>query len=215
MAIKLISPSYGSYDQKVNSSYANMPKHQDIYQADGASLWYNNTASLFTYRFLDNPTNASIPNTFSAYSDRTIDLTYVCESHQITQNGSYYDADDGNYYMWVFVKDGIGNVTVSSNVIENCTTFFIDESEGDGVTASNFCADNQRCTAVQAVEFLPGDPWYYRCNLTLGETQGTSNISYISDSMANIATNSVCVIFHPHSALLTSSPSSASQNGSC
>jgi hypothetical protein len=45
---------------------------------------------------------------------------------------------------------------------------------------------------VQAFESSDTDPWYYKCNITVGITLGDAqNLSYVSDEMAQIAASAI------------------------
>jgi hypothetical protein len=125
--------------------------------------------------FSDSPTDAWWPASSSVYTARTINSTYVCEAHKVTKGGDGSTAD--------IQVESIGDVTVYETVA-NATTFFVAED--------STCADNVRCQVVQVFEASNTDPWYYKCNVTMSNTfNDPSNVSFISDDMAQIAVSSI------------------------
>ncbi len=126
--------------------------------------------------FSDSPIGQPI-GSFSVYTSRTINVSYNCESYKVLKNG------DG--LSDTILVDTIGNVNVSS--VPNSTYYFTQDE--------NQCGDNTRCSIVTAFESSNTAPWYYTCNITLGETQHDPlNISWISDDMALIATSAIAQI---------------------
>ena len=114
---------------------------------------------------------------FSAYSDRTVKVTWACESHEVegTVNDNSTEIDVSN----------VGKVKVNRLVSTNATNYFTDPD--------NACAQGGfRCSVVEAFENSGVGQWYYKCNITLGLTQNDPrNLSYISDAMAFTATSSI------------------------
>lgn len=124
------------------------PKAGDIYKSENAMLWYDWDANSIEFIFSDSPPSGL--GTFSIYTNRTINITYECEAHKVTQNGN-------GTFNYIAVQD-IGDVYVSHKV-PNSTTFFTNATD-DG----NYCLNNNpRCSIVEAFEASDSDPWYYKC----------------------------------------------------
>lgn len=150
------------------------PKAGDLYQPNGAMVWLNDTAEMAEFIFSDSPVGQQL-GASSVYTARTISSTYTCESHKVLAGGDGTTVD--------LRVDGIGNLTVYQTV-PNTTTFFVAQDSS--------CANNTRCQVVQAFEASDTDPWYYKCNVTLGKTRfDPMNVSYISDYMAQIAVSAI------------------------
>jgi hypothetical protein len=139
-------------------------------------IFYNNGTNVGTFVFFDQNPGATSGNVINIYTSRTINATYECESHEVTSggNGSVANIEVAN----------IGTVFVSQS-LPKATTFF----NNDGV----YCPDlNPRCSVVEVFEPSDTQPFYYRCNITLGETQGDpKNLSFVSDQMAYYATAAI------------------------
>ncbi|TVY84111.1 hypothetical protein LSUE1_G002086 [Lachnellula suecica] len=170
-------------------SIVNMPQPGDIYNFSAAAFYQDYSESKLVYQFLNSPAGTSIGfDTFSMYTERTINMTYTCESHKVTANGNgtFNEIEVAN----------IGTVYVSHKV-PNATSFFtnmplIDGS--DSIRDYNRCG-NDRCTIVEAFEASNSDPWYYKCNITTGHTlNDQQNVSFISDDMAFKAGSSIAQI---------------------
>ncbi|KAK0102798.1 hypothetical protein ONS95_006395 [Cadophora gregata] len=165
-----------SYTYRLNTS-DNSPEAGKIYQPQGAMLYYDLDSRSVEHTFSDSPTDEPI-GTFSVYTSRTIKVTYDCSAYPVTANGTGTSID--------LVVETLGNMTVEETVPDS-TTFLTHDN--------HTCADNQRCSVVEAFEASETDPWYYVCNITLGETQKDPyNVSYISDHMAQIATASIAQV---------------------
>lgn len=139
----LILYSYGqALYNYLDGDLKDQPAAGRIYNASLPKLWWSDSSNLVEFQFFDSPTNKSL-STYSAYSDRKINVTYECESHIVTDNG------DGHYQTNITVADGIGLVNVSS--IENSTIFF----------TSGFYGCGSRCSVIEAFESSSEkDPWY-------------------------------------------------------
>ncbi len=154
-----------------------MPTAGSIYNPQGAMLFYANNSNVWDFVFSDSPTNSYL-STYSAYTARQINVSYVCESHQVTKNGN------GTSDL-IEVAD-VGEVTLSQTV-PNSITYFTNKN--------HICESSNRCSVVEAFESFADDPWYYKCNITMGKTfNDPHNVSYISDYMAQIATASIAQI---------------------
>jgi hypothetical protein len=143
-------------------------------------LWYDQANSLLEFVFSDEPVKSALHNIFAAYSERTVDMTYKCEAHEVTAGG---DGTENNIQV-----ANIGNVSVDSVVPDSITYF---------TNLDNFCnEDDTRCSIVEAFEASTSStPYYYKCNVTMGTTQNDpTNVSYISDTMAFYATSSIAQI---------------------
>jgi len=152
------------------------PSPHDVYMADSSTLFQDYNNSRIELIFLDAPPDSYIQAPATAYSNRTINMTYVCSSHKVLAGG------DGSTGI-IQVEGYSSNISVSETVL-NTTAYF--------TAYSNECPDNARCSTVQAFESSKTSPWYYECNITLGQTQNDSgNISFISDFMAYTATSAI------------------------
>jgi hypothetical protein len=169
------SSRYGelTYHWGINTSNYK-PKAGEIYQPNTAMVWLDDSEGIAEFIFSDSPIDEELGSS-SVYTARTINATYTCESHKVTMgsNGTTLD---------ITVED-LGNLTVYKN-FPGSTTYF--------VAKDSHCVDNVRCQVVQAFEASNTDPWYYKCNITLGRTTyDPQNVSFISDYMAQIATSSI------------------------
>lgn len=142
-------------------------------------LWSDRDKRYLEFMFSDEPVKASFSGVFAAYSTRTVNITYICESHEVTAGG------DGQFNSIEVAN--VGNVSVNS-VVPDSITFF--------TNAYNVCDnDDIRCSIVEAFEASEKEPYYYKCNLTMGVTQNDlANISFISDAMAWYATSAIAQI---------------------
>ena len=165
-----------SYTYLLNTS-ENAPEAGKIYQPTGAMLYYDDDTKTVEHTFSDSPTGEPL-GTFSVYTSRTIKVTYECAAYPVTEGGNGTSVD--------LVVETLGNITVEETVPYS-TTFLTHDN--------HTCEDNQRCSIVEALEASDTDPWYYMCNVTMGETQNDPhNVSYISDYMARIATASIAQV---------------------
>jgi hypothetical protein len=144
--------------------------------AEDSYIYFNNETNFGTFVFFDQNPGATVNNAINIFTSRTINATYACESHEVTSggNGSVATIEVAN----------IGSVFVSQ-VLPKSTTFF----NNNGVQ----CPDkNQRCSVVEVFETSDTQPFYYKCNITLGNTQGDpKNLSWVSDEMAQYATAAI------------------------
>lgn len=127
--------------------------------------------------FQDSPEGATLGQ-FSVYTGRAINVTYSCDSYKVTKNGngSFDDIE----------VETIGPVTLSQTVPDS-TTYW--------TNSSHICGSNERCTRVEAFESSNTNPWYYQCEITMGKTYNDStNVSFVSDYMAYIATAAIAQI---------------------
>ncbi|KAH8650629.1 hypothetical protein BGZ60DRAFT_498422 [Tricladium varicosporioides] len=163
------------------------PKAGDIYQNSGASIFVDDPARTVQFLFSDSPTGAYQVGTGSVYTDRTINVTWGCSSYKVTSNGS------GNVTSLQVAN--IGTVNVSTTVVDS-TTYFTTRPATTAVSWSrNYCGSNKRCSVVEVFEANSTDPWYYKCNITVGKTYNDpKNVSYISDEMAWIAGSSIAQV---------------------
>lgn len=165
-----------SYTYQLNTT-DNAPAPGTIYQPKGAMLYYNFDTRSVEHTFSDSPTGELL-GTFSVYTSRAIKVTYDCSAYPITANGNGTSTEP--------VVETLGNMTVDQTVPDS-TTFLTHDN--------HTCEGNLRCSVVEAFEASYTDPWYYMCNVTLGETQNDPrNVSYISDYMAQIATASIAQV---------------------
>lgn len=136
---------------------------------------YNN--SYMEFIFQDSPENQSL-GTFSVYTNRTINITYTCESYIVSKNGN--GTSDS------IEVDKIGPITLPQTV-PSSTTFW--------TNSSHICGKNERCTRIEAFESSETNPWYYQCEITLGKTfNDPLNISFVSDYMAYISTAAIAQV---------------------
>ncbi|KAH7327516.1 hypothetical protein BKA65DRAFT_68441 [Rhexocercosporidium sp. MPI-PUGE-AT-0058] len=165
-----------TYTYGANSSeYA--PKAGEIYQPSAAMVYYDDDTRSVEHTFSDSPRDELL-GTFSVYTSRTINATYECSAYRVTANGNGTDDD--------LVVETLGNMTVSQTV-PNSTTYLTHDD--------HLCASGDRCSIVEAFEASDTDPWYYVCNITLGETRNDpQNVSWISAYMARVATASIAQV---------------------
>lgn len=173
--------AYGAiaWNYGIGPSVADLPLQGEAYQGliDEPNIWQDKPNSKMVFVFTEYSSSASSSNTGSLeiYTNRTLEMHYSCSSHVVTKNGN------GSVDANITVKD-VGSMSVAS--VANGTTFF--------TNYPNKCPGIPRCTTVQAFEASDTDPWYYTCNITVGNTQNDAkNLSYISDRMAHIAANAI------------------------
>ena len=138
-------------------------------------IFYNNETTYGTFVFFDQNPGATSSNVINIYTSRTINATYDCESHEVISGGN-------GTVSPIEVAD-IGSVAVSQS-LPNSTTFF---------TNGHSCPDlDPRCAVIEVFETSETQPFYYRCNITLGKTQGDpKNLSFVNDNMAYFATAAI------------------------
>ncbi|ESZ89893.1 hypothetical protein SBOR_9718 [Sclerotinia borealis F-4128] len=173
--------AYGglAWNLGIGTSVSDLPSQGEIYQGltGNYTVWSDqpNDKMIFVFTEYSSISSQNI-GALGIYTNRTLDMHYSCSSHQITGNGNGSSASN------ITVQD-IGSVFVSS-FVPNGTTFFTDWP--------NSCPDIPRCSIIQAFEASNTDPWYYRCNITLGSTQNDPrNISFISDEMSYTAASAI------------------------
>ncbi|KIN03201.1 hypothetical protein OIDMADRAFT_119695 [Oidiodendron maius Zn] len=184
------SPTLGASDSYEDESYAasqygsmmplfgwnftnELPNQgQRLLEEDGLIWYLDNNNNSGTYIFFDNSPGGG-PDTLSVFTERTINVTYECESYAVTKFG--------NGMFSTIEVAGIGEVNVSLS-LPNATTFFNNNN--------TVCPDESlRCNVIEVLETSPTQPWYYRCNVSLGMTQNDpENLSFISDTTAYYAT---------------------------
>lgn len=140
MALILYSYGQAVYDYGYTSDLY-LPEAGEIYRPIAPMLYWNETNNLIRFRFSDSPTNQSL-GIYSVYSDRTIEITYVCESHKVTSGGNASTSE--------IVVDGIGTVEVDG--VLDSTTYF--------TSYGHECDSGHRCSVVEAFEASDEDPWY-------------------------------------------------------
>ena len=165
---------YGSIIPLFNFNSTNeLPKQgQRLLEEDGLIWYLNNNFTYGTYIFFDNNPGGGV-NTLSVFTERTINVTTECESYAVT-NGTSNNIEVAN----------IGEVYVSL-ILPNATTFFTNNN--------TMCPDESwRCNVIEVLETSPTQPWYYRCNVSLGMTQNDpEKLSFVSDTMAYYATAAI------------------------
>lgn len=177
--------TYGglAWNLGIGASIADLPSQGEIFQglSESFSIWEDQPNSQMVFVFTEYSSSVSSQNTspLGVYTDRTLSMSYSCSSHNVTKNGNASAETN------ITVQD-IGSVMVSS-FVPNGTTFFTDYP--------NDCPGIPRCSIIQAFEASDTKPWYYTCNITMGETKNDGrNISYISDDMAYIAEAAIAKI---------------------
>jgi len=122
------------------------------YQADDFMSW--------KFVFVDSPpTGMWDPAT--VYTNRTINSTFSCQSWAVVNGGN------GTSRNLIISKDANGvtfNITVPTTSGIEQTTFF---------TNGSACGDG--CTVINAFEASNTQPWYYECNITVGNVLNASN----------------------------------------
>ncbi|KAF4626784.1 hypothetical protein G7Y89_g11372 [Cudoniella acicularis] len=182
---------YGSLalNYGVNTT-ATLPSPGDIYNPSGSSIFLDLTQPTAQLMFSDSPTGATQPATGSIYSGRTVNVTYGCVAHEVTNNGNGSLTDGSSVTISVA---NVGDVIVS-NVVSGSMTYFTNRTGG----AQNNCGTNQRCSVVEVFESSNSSSttaWYYKCNITVNPTfNDPKNVSWISDEMAWMAGSSIAQV---------------------
>lgn len=154
---------------------SSQPGPGEIYLSTDPLLWLDKSNSLINFVFLDSPEGAQVIETYSAFTERTISVTFDCNSFGVLQGG------DGT--TTEINIDRVGKVSLSQ-AVPNSTTYM--------TRSSHTCKSNNRCSVVEAFESSSTDPWYYVCEISMGMTRNDNqNISFISDYFAQIATASI------------------------
>jgi len=166
---------YFIVDLTDDAEYDMSQKWGEIYDPTAGMILQDDPHNLTAFQFLDSPPGGSTIDTFSAYSNRTIEVTHACSSWQVR------DLSQVNQTTYLPIEvPTIGNITMP--VTANVTTFFTD--------ANNTCGP--RCGIIESLEVTADASWYYTCNITMSETKNDpNNYSTISDEMAQIAVNSI------------------------
>lgn len=153
-----------------------MPRAGEVYQSN-YQIFPNLNESVVQFIFSDSPIDVEYPGPNSVYTTRRINSTYACESHKVTKGG------DGTTFD--ITVDTLGNVTIFTMIPNSRAMQY-------WVTSNSTCPGDTRCQVVQAFESSDTDPWYYKCNITVGITLGDArNLSYVSDEMAQIAASAI------------------------
>jgi hypothetical protein len=184
---------YGQLFTSSNDS-KDLPGDDTIVKDGKPLLWFDSDQKTFVYKFTDIG-----DSNVNAYSTRTINTTYACESHKVDG----FDGTEHSNSIDSITLEGLNEtIYISDQLQPNNTFYFVTfpiDSE-DVSTLVNKCSNGDpRCTIVQAFECGADnstDYWYYNCSITLGTTQGdVYNVSYINDEQASYATNAVRRIF--------------------
>jgi hypothetical protein len=135
-------------------------------------IFYDYQAEHGTFVFWDSNSAKSL----FVFTNRTINITHTCDAHRVTAGKDSISEE--------IQVDGVGQVYVSQKKPLS-TTFFINNHTA--------CPDgNPRCSVVEVLELSETQPWYYKCRITLDTTRNDpQNRSFVSDSMATIATSSI------------------------
>lgn len=169
-----------------------IPSPGDTVQNTLPSIWQMNSET-WEFVFFDSP-----PSGFGAasiFTNRTINSTYTCESYPVIHNGN------GSYSQFSVENLGLWNVTLA---LPNSTVYFTN----DEILS---CEDpnNARCGIVYVFESSDTDPWFYQCEITIGEVQNALEnfpAQQVTDQMAWIASASIAL-----EGYLTDVPDSLSQ----
>ncbi|KAA8576175.1 hypothetical protein EYC84_006330 [Monilinia fructicola] len=174
--------AYGSlgWNYGTGTTVADIPSQGEIYQGltENLTVFQDQPNIKMVFVFTEYSSSISSSNTGlrGVYTNRTLEMSYSCSSHQVTSNGNGDSNDD------ITVQD-IGSLSIASFAPDG-TTFFTNWSSD--------CPGIPRCTVVQAFEASDTDPWYYTCNITVGPTKNDHhNVSFISDEMAYIAARAI------------------------
>jgi hypothetical protein len=187
---------YGQLFTSSNDS-KDLPGDDTIVKDGKPLLWFDSDQKTFVYKFTDIG-----DSNVNAYSTRTINTTYACESHKVDWSGFnemlHSNIDDS------ITPEGLNDSIYITDQLQSNNTFyfvsFLFDSNGyngsNDASTLNICSNGDpRCTIVQAFEYGADnstDYWYYNCSITLGTTQGdVYNVSYINDETASYATNAV------------------------
>jgi hypothetical protein len=155
----------------------------EIYQQSHPALWVDMKSSRIDLIFSDILTDPLSDASSSTYTDRKINITWACDSYKVTAGG--------NGTTQNIEVEGLGNIVVPGTP-PNSLAYFTGNTEDTYHNITDKCKSAARCSVVQAFETSGTDPWYYSCELTFGDTfSDLLNVSYISDQMAQIATNAI------------------------
>ncbi|KHJ30712.1 hypothetical protein EV44_g6291 [Erysiphe necator] len=141
-------------------------------------LWLDKSNSIINFIFIDSPKDSLVIDSFSAFTERKISVTYSCNSFAVLSRG------DGTVTQ--INVDRVGNI-VLPQVVPDSTTY---------LTRSNHtCKGDNRCSVVEVFESSATDPWYYVCEISLGQTQNDpQGVSSVSDYLAQIATATIAQV---------------------
>ncbi|KAM0157563.1 hypothetical protein ACHAQE_005867 [Botrytis cinerea] len=146
-----------------NVSYPNMTQFFPVKLPNGRSSINNlgaqqYTANSWAFVFMDTSSDGST----SAYSDRTIKSTSSCESYPVIDGGN------GNFTHLTISKNGKSEgskVRLPIAAGPDQTTFF----------TVPFTTCGEGCSIVEALEASANEPWYYKCNITVGPVINAQN----------------------------------------
>jgi hypothetical protein len=119
-----------------------IPKAGMMYQSQAAMLYWGNNTNVLDFVFSDSPTGKYL-GTYSAYTTRRVNVTYLCDAWRVTAIGTGTSA--------TIAVDGIGNMTLSQTVM-NSTTYW--------TSKNHQCESGPRCSVVEAFEYFVDEPWY-------------------------------------------------------
>jgi hypothetical protein len=157
----------------------NTPEAGKTVETTNASLWLTDPHT-WEFIFFDSPPSGYGPA--SIFTDRTINATWSCQASPIISGG------DGTQFQFAVQNHGLHNVSLA---LPNSTVFFTNYLQ-------NSCTDssNARCAVVNVFEASDTQPWFYRCEITIGEVQNARSdvpAQHFSDQMAWIAGAAIAI----------------------
>ncbi|KAF7952122.1 uncharacterized protein EAE97_001619 [Botrytis byssoidea] len=150
--------SFGMMALNLWSTTQTIPEPATIYKSGLTADLFGVNKRSWVFVFMD----TSSDGLTSAYSDRTIESTSSCESYPVLEGGN------GNFTNLNISKKGNSEgfkVKVPIAAGPDQTTFF----------TNPFTTCGEGCSIVEALEASANEPWYYKCNITVGPVINAQN----------------------------------------
>jgi len=140
---------------------SNIPAPQKLWST-GADYFLADDEQSWIFVFLDSAPQSLGTKGTSVYTNRTVNSTWSCQSWPVIQGGN------GTVTNLTVLQDASGgralNVTLPFVGGTDQTTF---------LTAPNVTC-GPGCSVVEAFEASLTQPWYYKCNITVGEVMNAT-----------------------------------------
>ncbi|ATZ53379.1 hypothetical protein BCIN_09g02410 [Botrytis cinerea B05.10] len=150
--------SFGMMALNLWSTTQPIPEPATIYKSGLTADLFGIDKKSWAFVFMDTSSDGST----SAYSDRTIKSTSSCESYSVIDGGN------GNFTNLTISKNGKSEgskVRLPIAAGPDQTTFF----------TVPFTTCGEGCSIVEALEASANEPWYYKCNITVGPVINAQN----------------------------------------
>ncbi|KAM0317199.1 hypothetical protein ACHAO8_002524 [Botrytis cinerea] len=150
--------SFGMMALNLWSTTQPIPEPATIYKSGLTADLFGIDKKSWAFVFMDTSSDGST----SAYSDRTIKSTSSCESYPVIDGGN------GNFTNLTISKNGKSEgskVRLPIAAGPDQTTFF----------TVPFTTCGEGCSIVEALEASANEPWYYKCNITVGPVINAQN----------------------------------------